>query len=236
MPETGEKRQQVDAVRQAFIQDPDLAPYAESLHIEAGDSWRVTGEVKSVVARRKAARVARRAVPGVSFEDHVRLSPVVRRSDDSLAVALLQALRQEPAFADVPVLETGARPPHHDVHWIAVMVRDGNVYLGGRLDLAGRALAEGIAWETGACCDVHNLISHEPAPADPDDELAAAVHTLIDQHTALDPRAVTVAVDHGEVDLAGAVDDPRQGQTLVGLCWLLPGVANVHDRMTAVPG
>jgi osmotically-inducible protein OsmY len=231
MARAGEQRQQIDAVRQAFADDPDIAPHADALHIEPGDPWRVSGEVGSVVARRKAVRVARRTLPGEDFEDGVRLSPALRRSDESLCAALLEALRHEPAFAEVPVLETGERPPHHDAHWIAVMVRDGSVYLGGRLDLAGRSLAEGIAWETGACCDVRNLISHEPARADPDDELASAVKTLIEQHTTLDPVSVAVSVDHGEVELTGEVPDPRQRETLVGLCWLLPGVAEVRDRL-----
>lgn len=235
MAESGDLRQRIDAVRNAFAQDPDIAPHAGDLRIEPGDPpghpWRISGEVGSVIARRKAVRVARGALPGEDVEDGVRLHPVVRRSDDGLRAALVDALRGEPAFAGVPVRETGERPPDHDVHGIAVMVRDGVVYLGGRLDLAGSSLAEGIAWETGACCDVRNLISHEPPDEDPDDALASAVETLIAQHTAVDPIAVAVRVRNGKIDLEGEVPDPRQRATLVGLCWLLPGVAEVHDRL-----
>jgi osmotically-inducible protein OsmY len=231
MVEAGDERQRVAAVREAFEHDPEIGPYADDLRIDPGRPWRISGEVGSVVARRKAVRVARGALPGEDFEDGVRLGPAERRSDDGLREALVDALRDEPAFADVPVLETGKRPPHHDRHWIAVMVRGGNVYLGGRLDLAGKSLAEGIAWETGACCDVKNLISREPDESDPDDALASAVKTLIEQHTTLDPQAVAVSVEHGEVALDGEVAERNQRETLVGLCWLLPGVAEVHDRL-----
>jgi hypothetical protein len=231
MADTSDQRQRIDAVRRAFEEDPDIAPHAVDLQIEPGDPWRISGEVDSVVARRKAVRVARGALPGEDFEDGVRLHTVVRRSDSGLSAALVEALRREPAFAEVPVRETGERPPHHDVHWIAVMVRDGVVYLGGRLDLAGSSLAEGIAWETGACCDVRNLISREPPDEDPDDALASAVETLIAQHTGIDPIAIAIRVRHGEIELEGEVPDPRQRETLVGLCWLLPGVAEVHDRL-----
>jgi len=235
MTQTPEIREQVARVRQAFAGDADLGPFVNDLRIEAGDPWRISGEVESVAARRKAVRVARRTLPGADVEDGVRLSPTLRRSDDGLAEALAQALREEPAFAAIPVLETGQAPPRHDAPWIAVLVHDGTVYLGGYLDLAGKSLAESIAWETGSCCDVRNLIHHAPGRDDPDHELASAVKTLIDQHTSLDPATIAVTVDHGVVELAGDVAAPRQREAAVRLCWLVPGVAAVRDRMGPAP-
>ena len=227
----GDESAGVARVREAFARDPDLAPYAESLNVEPGDPWRVSGDVGSVVARRKAVRLARAALPGQPFEDGVRLDPELRRSDASLRQALVEALRGEPAFAEVAVLEPGERPPHHDGDWIAVMVRDGTVFLGGHLDLAGTSLAEGIAWETGACCAVRNLITHAPTEAGPDQALAEAARTLLAEHTDIDPQAVEITVERGELALRGRVGDVRQREALVNLCWLLPGVAEVHDRL-----
>lgn len=229
MEQVGYEHEGVLTVHRALAQDADIAPYADGLQVEPGDPWVISGHVGSVVARRKAVRVARRALPGEAFDDRVRLDPKVQRSDDTLRAALLAALRSEPAFAGVPIVQTGEHPPHHDAPWIAVMVSDHTIYLGGRLDLAGKSLAEGIAWETGACCDVRNLISQEIGTADPDDELADAVRKLIAQHTALDPQSVKVEVSHGVVELRGAAVEPGQRDILVGLCWLLPGVAEVHD-------
>lgn len=227
----GDERAGVAAVRDAFARDPDLAPYAAALRVDPGEPWRVSGEVGSVVARRKAVRVARAALPGQPFDDAVRLDPALRRSDASQRQALLDALRSEPAFAEVPVLQPGERPPHHDAHWIAVLVRDGTVFLGGRLDLAGTSLAEGIAWETGACCAVRNLITHAPAEEGPDQALEQAARTLLSEHTGLDPDAVEIAVERGELELRGEVADAAQREALVNLCWLLPGVAEVRDRL-----
>lgn len=231
MTRQGEESTGVERVREAFARDPDLAPYADALRVEPGDPWRIGGQVGSVVARRKAVRLARAALPGQPFEDAVRLDPALRRSDASLRAALVDALRSEPAFADVAVLEPGQRPPHHDEHWIAVMVRDGTVFLGGRLDLAGTSLAEGIAWETGACCAVRNLITHAPVEAGPDQALADAARTLLTEHTAVDPDAVEISVERGELELHGRLADPQQREVLVNLCWLLPGVAEVRDRL-----
>lgn len=144
---------------------------------------------------------------------------------------LRDALRTEPAFSGVPVVEAGSRPPPLQQSWIGVIVRDGVIYLGGRLGLAGKSLAEGLAWETGACCDVVNLINHESKVLDADEDIAEAVRVLIGEHPQLGGQPITVAVENGEVTLLGRVSDPDQRTVASSLCGFVPTVREVHDRL-----
>jgi osmotically-inducible protein OsmY len=223
--------QAIAALRQALNDDPDLAPFAERITLQAGDPWRIDGEVGNIAAKRKAVRVARRVLPGIELEDCVTLERSKRRSDQALAEVLREALRAEPAFAKVPIVEPGSHPPPYQEPWIGVIVRDGAIYLGGRLSLAGKSLAEGLAWETGACCDVKNLINHEAKTLHLDEDVAEAVRTLIAEHPRLGTEPIEVAVKDGEVTLQGRVADADQRNIATSLCWFAPTVRVVHDRL-----
>lgn len=231
MSSTMSEQGQITAILKALASDPEVGPFAERIRLRPGDPWRIEGEVGSVAARRKAVRVARRSAPGLSFEDAVRLEREICRSDQGLARAVREALRTEPVFQGVPVVEPGVRPPAAEQPWIGVIAHDGVVYLGGRLDLAGRSVAEALAWETAACSDVVNLISREPDPGRFDEAVAEAVHTLVAEHPALFGQRIAVSSAHGEITLEGEVSDPRQREIAVGLCWLIPEVREVHDRL-----
>lgn len=223
--------QAIEELRRAFASDPDLAPVADSIRVILGEQWRIEGEVGSIAAKRKAVRVARRVLPGIEFEDGLILDRRKRQSDEGLAEALREALRAEPAFADVPILDPGSHPPPLQRPWIGVMVRNGAIYLGGRLDLAGKALAEGLAWETGACCDVKNLINHENKRPHLDEDIVRAVGTLIAEHPQLKESHIQVRASGGEVTLDGTLAEPDQRAIATALCWFVPNVREVHDRL-----
>lgn len=225
----------VARVREALSADPDVGPQARRIRVRPGDPWRIEGEVQSIAARRKAVRVARKALPGEVVEDAVRLDPEIRRSDEGLAEAVREAMRAEPAFSAIPVIEPGARPPAADKPWIGVMVHDGVVHLGGRLDPAGRSLAEALAWETASCRDVVNLITQEQKSKGYDEEIASAIRTLVGEHTELFGQQLRVHSSHGEVTLEGELRSAQQRGIAVGLCWLIPEVREVRDH-TRVPG
>lgn len=228
-----EESNRVAQVRHALAADPDVGPDVDRIAVTPGDPWRISGEVASVAARRKAVRVASEALPSVDFADEVRLARRTRRSDEVLARATRAAIRAESAFADIPLIQPGAHPPAANRRWLGVLVHDGVVYLGGRLNPAGRALAEALAWETGACSDVVNLISREPAdPGQAIDAAAAeAIQILVARHPGLLGRRLDVDADHGEVTLRGTVGDAQQRALALGLCWLIPEVRAVHDLL-----
>ncbi len=224
--------QQIAGIREALAQDADTAPFAGQIEVRPGEPLRLEGEVGSIAARRKAVRVARRAVPSVEIEDGVRLARAIRQSDQELAAVVRAALREEPALPGVQVLEPGAHPPPLDQNWIGATARDGVIYLGGWLnDLAAKAVAEGLAWETGACRDVRNLICHEPRCNQFDDEIAQAIDTLIREHPQLAGQSIEVAVSHAQATLSGVVETAEQQETAKSLCWFVPAVREVHDRL-----
>lgn len=233
-----EENDRVVRVRHALAADPDVGPEVDRIAVTPGDPWRISGEVASVAARRKAVRVASEALPSVDFADEVRLARRIQRSDEGLAQATWAAIRAEPAFAGIPLIQPGAGPPAANRPWIGVLVHDGVVYLGGRLNPARRALAEALAWETRACSDVVNLISREPA--DPgqaiDAPAAEAIQILVARHPGLLGRRLAVGADHGEVTLRGTVGDAQQRALALGLCWLIPEVRAVHDLLQLEEG
>jgi osmotically-inducible protein OsmY len=127
--------------------------------------------------------------------------------------------------------QPGERPPHLGEPWLGLLVHNGDVFLGGRLDLARKSLAEALAWETGSCCDVHNLVSHDPPRQGRDAEVVQALHTLVDEHSGVDGDRVGITVEQGTVALLGQVADEAQHRTVKALCWLLPDVFEVHDHL-----
>jgi osmotically-inducible protein OsmY len=224
----------VSAVRDALAADPEVGPWASHMRVSPGDPWRIDGEVGSVAARRKAVRVARRVLPTVDFADGVRLTPRIHRPDEVLADNVRVALRAESAFAEVPVIEPGTRPPPPQAPWIGVLAHDAVVYLGGRLDSAGRSLAEALAWETAACADVVNLISRERRTGSLDNAITEALNTLMAEHRGLFWQRIRVGASRGEITLRGQVEEPGQRAVAVGLCWLVPDVLAVHDQLKTV--
>ena len=108
--------EQLEAVRKAWQDDPDIGVLADRLHLipqetDPACQWRIVGEVPSIAARRKATRLAREALATAEVEDDVSLEPAIRESDAALAAELRGTLRAEPALSEVRVIESGDRPP-----------------------------------------------------------------------------------------------------------------------------
>lgn len=230
------KPEAVAAVRDALEADPEVGPWASRIRVSIGDTWRIEGEVGSVAARRKAVRIARRILPTVDFADGVRVTPRFRRTDEALAASVREAVQSEPAFVEVPVVESGTRPPPANSPWIGILAHDSVVYLGGRLDATRRSMAEALAWETGACADVVNLISWEPSGGDFDAAIRDALSTLMTECPALLGQRIRVGASHGEITLSGEVEEPGQSAVAVGLCWLVPDVRGVHNHLKMAEG
>lgn len=222
-----------ERLHRALMKDPDTRPYADNIRLLPGEPWRIEGEVDSIASRRKVIRLARKALPTGYIEDGVTLSPALGRSDRDLAEAVRDALRDEASLADVRVLEPGMRPPPVNRAWIGVLARDGVVHLGGWLHShADKAVAEGLAWETGAARDVENLIHCEPRRPRSDADIAEAAMTLIHDNEALRDQQIRVDVDHGSVHLQGQVEDPERRSLARTLCWFVPAVREVDDDLS----
>ena len=229
--------EQLEAVRKAWRDDPDIGELADRLHLipketDPAQQWRVVGEVPSIAARRKAARLAREALATAEVEDDVSLEPAIRESDEALAAELRGTLRAEPSLNEVRVIESGDRPPVLEQPWIGVIASAGIIHLGGWVpELSLAALAEGVAWETGACRDVRNLISYQPLTEDPDEAVAEAATTLMREHPRLADQPILVEVSLGEAVLSGTVSDDKKRQLAESLCWFAPHIRAVDNQL-----
>ncbi|MBK1705200.1 hypothetical protein CKO40_11770 [Halochromatium glycolicum] len=231
------RTEQVEAVRRAWQADPDIGELADRLHLmpqegEQSSQWRVVGDVPSIAARRKATTLARDALATAEVEDDVALEPAIRESDEALAAEVERTLRAEPALEQVRIIEPGERPPALEQPWIGVIACDGIIHLGGWVpDLSFAALAEGVAWETGACRDVRNLISYQPLKEDQDQAVAEAATTLMREHPRLADQPIRVEVRLGEAALIGTVSDPEKRRLAESLCWFAPHIKAVYNRL-----
>jgi osmotically-inducible protein OsmY len=229
--------EQVEAVRKAWQDDRDIGELAERLQLIPEESdpeghCRVVGEVPSIAARRKAARIAREVLAAAEIEDEVTLEPAIRESDDALAAEVRRTLRAEPSLTRVRVIESGDRPPALEQPWIGVIAGAGVIHLGGRVpELSLAALAEGVAWETGACRDVHNLISYRQPNDDPDQAVAEAATTLMREHPRLADQPIHIEVSLGEAVLSGSVSDADTRRLAESLCWFVPRVRAVQNHL-----
>jgi osmotically-inducible protein OsmY len=229
--------EQVEAVRNAWQHDPDIGELAERLQLIPDESdpaghCRVVGEVPSIAARRKAARLAREVLAAAEIEDEVTLEPAIRESDDALAAEVRRTLRAEPSLSRVRVIESGDHPPALEQPWIGVIAGGGVIHLGGRVpELSLVALAEGVAWETGACRDVRNLISYRQPSEDPDQAVAEAATTLMREHPRLADQPIHIEVTLGEAVLSGSVSDADKRRLAESLCWFVPRVRAVQNHL-----
>lgn len=229
--------EQVEAVRKAWQDDPDIGQFADRLHLMPrkdgrDDQWRVVGEVPSLAARRKAAALARAALASAEVEDDVSLEPAIRESDEALSRQVRQALANEPLLSGVRVIGSGARPPTLEQPWIGVITGAAIVHLGGWVpELSLATLAEGVVWETGACRDVRNLINYQPLSEDQDQAIAGAVTTLLREHPHLADQRIHVEVRLGEAALTGTVSDDDKRQLAESLCWFAPHVRVVQNQL-----
>jgi len=229
--------EQVEAVRKAWQEDPDIGEFADRLHLIAQktdptSNWRVVGEVPSIAARRKATALAREALATADIEDDVLLEPTIRESDEALDAAVRRTLRSNSLLAQVRVIESGDRPPALEQPWIGVIASDGIVHLGGWVpELSLAALAEGVVWEIGACRDVRNLINYQPLSKDQDQAVAEAATALMREHPRLADQPIHVEVSLGEATLTGTASDDEKRQFAESLCWYAPHVRAVTNKL-----
>ncbi|MCF7989560.1 MAG: BON domain-containing protein [Thiohalocapsa sp.] len=222
-----------ERLHKALANDPDTRPFADRIHLLPGEPWRIEGQVDSIAARRKVIRLARKSLPTGYIEDGVTLSPALSQSDEDLAKAVRDALREDSSLAGVRVLEPGMHPPPVNRPWVGVLVRDGIVHLGGWLHShADKAVAEGLAWETNAARDVDNLIHCEPRRPRSDADIAEAAMTLIHDNEALKDQPIRVDVDPGSAPLHGQVEDAQRRSLARTLCWFVPAVRQVEDDLS----
>ena len=224
------------AIRAAMEREGGINLHEYPIRIIRSDTIRLEGEVESIEAKRKALLVARRLAGDTRVEDHLRLIPGERREGKALLNAVLRALMQETAFADMDISNGEHREVPAGRGRIKVSVDGSTVTLDGRVgSLSHRRLAEVVAWWVAGCCDVRNLLEVDPVELETDDEISDAVRIVFDKEPSLNSDEIRVSTRNGEVTLTGVVHSDEQRRIATWDCWYIPGVSAVHNRLEIRP-
>jgi osmotically-inducible protein OsmY len=199
-----------EAVADAFRVDPRIAPSLERIEITVFDQGQLilTGDVKSLAAKRAAGETARNTVGIRRVFNHLHVRPGFehRPADRRLAAAVEDALERDPYF-------TAAG--------FSVRVINGRVVLRGEVGspFEKKHASDVVALLSGVI-EIDNRIevAFDP-PAKRDAAIRADVRRCLHWNSRIDGEAILVLVEDGVVELRGKVDNPLQYREAVACAW-----------------
>lgn len=224
----------------ALRADPRIAGHGASVTVELDEgTMTLKGEAKHIAAKRRASALALAfSRGGYRVVDCLRRDVTKRLAEQELALTVAERLAAEPVFADYSLdfEARGERKPLHDAgsgaHVLRVTARDDAVTLTGSVgSLTHKRLAEVIAYWTGACALVVNDLEVVPPEEDSDDELTDAVLMALEKDPLVDAGQLHVGTAGGIVHVEGLTLSHEQHRFVLEDIWLVPGVADVVDRI-----
>ena len=223
----------VKAIEAALEHDPAINLHRCPLRIEHDDAVRLVGTVEDIRAKRRALMLARQAGGTDAVYDDMRLDTATQRGERELCRAVVDMLKQEPAFAEIHIAEGDPPPDEGALDVIAVAAEGARVHLRGHVaSLSRRRLAEVLAWWVPGVGDVVNALHVEPAEQDSDGELADAVRLALEKDPSIPGRQLDITARNGMIRLEGAVDSEEQRRLAILDCWYIPGVHGVEDALS----
>jgi osmotically-inducible protein OsmY len=234
----------LDQLRSALRSEPrvDLHRYPIHLSLE-DDTLILEGEVQDVAAKKLALKAVA-AVPGFSgIVDRLHVQPATPMGDGEIRDKVRDALLQEPALADIRLLEEvkGERlvvrdPPNEARGEIAIIVKDGVVTLDGDVpSLAQKRLSGVLAWWVPGSRDVINGLGLEPPEEDSDEEITEAVRVALDKDVFVNAGQIRVGTRNAVVTLAGLVPTDAERDMAEFDAWFVLGVNGVDNRIEVRP-
>jgi len=230
----------LNAVKAALERDTDINLHRFPLQIshDSRDHTLVlSGAVEDIIALRKTLQLARRAWGSGRIKEDLHIQPATKRSGEELRDALISTFSSEPALRDVRVGDArqGAPGGGGEQGWIVVDVEGSSVHLEGELNsLAARRLAEVLCWWVPGTSRVENRIHVQPPEQDSDEELAEAVHVVLEKDPSLDAGQIQVRTRDRRVQLAGRVRSEVNRRRASRDCWFIPGVHGVDNQLQVV--
>lgn len=202
-----------------------------------GDQWVLEGDVEHIAAKKVIARTARRVAGDHAVVDRLRVASGETREDGALRTEVMRALLEEPVFTECTIrvgrnqqLETvreGRGDGEIDIH-----AEGGAVCLEGHVvSLTHRRLAEVLTWWTAGCQRVNNRLRVMPAEQETDDELADAVHMVLEKDPLVHATQLSIAVREQVVTLRGLVASDEERRLALMDAWYVPGVHDVVDEV-----
>lgn len=197
------------------------------------------GKMENIAAKRAALAAAQKLCRDkCPVVDLLRVAPTEPKGDLELRDALVKTFASEPVFKEYTLRATanGKTEVIHDAspgpYGIQLDVHNAAVRLSGRVgSLTHRRLAEVLAWWTGACEALDNLLEVFPPEEDHDNEITDAVRIVLEKDPLVHAHELCVGTAAGVVVLEGCADNAEEKRLAVLDAWCVPGVYDVVDRI-----
>ncbi len=179
-----------DAIEREFLYDGTVPYNRIDVEVSSGIAS-LDGKVDNLLAKERAARIAR-TVRGVrSVVNRITVAPATGRSDAELRTDVEAALASDPAA---------------DSYQVDVAVHEGHVVLSGLVESwKERALGEVVAKSVRGVTGLTNEIQVVYEAQRPDVEIQRDIERTLRWNTLVDHVLIDVEVDHGKVVLKGTV-------------------------------
>lgn len=237
------------AILAAFERDPTIDIHHHPIRVQYDPANRVVtleGDVKDIIAKKRAYRIASDADGVEGVIDRLRVVPAEPRGDGAIRDEIVRALLAEPALRDVTIrvhVKSVVQTVREAQQWpdgpekaIEVAVQDGVVTLSGHVaSLADKRLAGALAWWASGVRDVVNGLQVVPPEEDNDGEIADALRVVLEKDPLVHADRIAVQVRNGVVTLTGAVANEQERRMAELDTWCLFGVDRVVNRIRIVP-
>jgi osmotically-inducible protein OsmY len=234
----------LEKARASLRSEPRLDLHETPVALDFADGvLTAEGEVGSVAAKKLALeRLA--ALPDVTgIVDRLHVRPAERMGDGQIGDLVRDALLQEPAFAELTILEERAGrietvrvPPTGSRGEIRYLVEDGVVTLSGEIPGLGRKrLAGVVAWWVPGSRDVVNGLAVVPPEDDNDGEMTDAVRIVLEKDPFVNAAQVRVSSRDRVVTLEGLVAAEAERDMAEYDAWCVFGVDKVMNDIGVRP-
>lgn len=182
----------------------------------------LSGQTSNLLAKRRAARVARTVKGVLGVDNRIEVSPPVEISDTTLRDRIKNALLADPAS---------------EAYEVSVAVRDNKAILGGTVaSWQEKILAEKVTAAVRGVARVENNITVEYLPERPEKQILADVRQTLAYDVLVEHGLIKVRVDGSKVTLSGSVGSAAERSEAVADAWVA-GVSEVDaSNLEVDPG
>ncbi|CAB3798491.1 hypothetical protein LMG28614_04773 [Paraburkholderia ultramafica] len=231
-------------VMAAFERESHLKLHHHPIHMSFnGDALTVSGEVPDIASKKRLLQLAQLHSEGTRLVDQLRVIANPPVGDGELRTHICERLAQAAEFRNcvicarvkgqLEVLRGTMDQAGNDGNGgVEVTVEDGVVTLTGQVaSLSHRRLASVTAWWVGGCRDVVNLLELAPAEVDGDDEIADALHLVLETDLRVRAEQITIKVENHRITLAGWVATEAEKRQAEQDAWCLDAIDGVVNRI-----